>query len=169
VNNDYALQLQLTKNCEMVKIEVSPKYFWEGVNPLWKDTGNLAGLSQNEHERILAKIGQVKRIGTLAYKGTSGTVTNSKLWLWDRYEDAFVERGMLSSSGNQTSLIHSFSVYYLRKLEGKIENRDSKTLSTANQYGKVRIKGRWYLTTVGEFKKAKIGMRGRFRVAGPIS
>src|SRR2546421_6770264 len=37
VGKDYALQFKIEGNCEIRRVDVSPKYAWEEVVPSWKE------------------------------------------------------------------------------------------------------------------------------------
>jgi hypothetical protein len=173
VNKQYALELHLSKHCDITKIEVAPKYFWEEANPLWKEPSYSVELSEEDYQDVLAKVERIRRLGSLVRKGTSGSVTNSKLWLWDQYEQAFVERGVLSWSADQSSnsfgRVHAISIYFLHRLHGKIQDKTYDTLLDGSKRTKVKIEGRWYLTTDRDFDKARVGQHASLMAAGPTS
>jgi hypothetical protein len=173
VNKDYALQLQIVDDCKITKIKVAPKYFWEEFNTVWKEPDYSVWLSEKDYPDLLAKVGQIKKIGPLIREGTIGVISNTRLWLWDQYEEAFVERGMKCCSGEQNSgssgQVWTFSIYFIRSVEGQIEDKTYRTLPDGSKRRHLKIEGRWYLTTTEEFEKARIGERSSLKVAGPIS
>jgi hypothetical protein len=172
LNQDYALQLQIVKDCEITNIRVAPKYFWEEVNPIWKAPNEPIWISEKDYSDILAKVGQIKRVGSLICEGTIGVVTNSKLWLWDQHEEAFVERGIQCCSSEQDSgssrQVWTFSIYFFHRVEGLIEDKRYGTLYDGSKGGGLKIEGRWYKSVAEELEKARIGERASVKVAGPI-
>jgi hypothetical protein len=173
VNKDYALELQLGQGCEITKIKVAPKYFWERFNHISKEPSYSVELSEKDYQDVLRKAEELRRLGPLIRKGTSGSVTNSKLWLLDQYERAFVERGVLSWSADQGSSsygrVHVISIYFLHAMQGKIQDKAYDALLDGSKLPKVKIHGRWYLTTDRDFEKARVGQPASLMAAGPIS
>jgi hypothetical protein len=171
VNKDYLLELQLDRRGEIRKIEVAPRYFWQESNPEWREPGYKVGFLEKEYQETLAKVEQIKRIGSLVDKGTVGVVTNSKLWLTDQYEQAFIVRridSIAEPEQDSSELVHSFSIYFIRQIQGEVEDKHVANLSDGNKRLRLKIKGHWYLTIPEEFAKAAIGKRTLLYVAGPI-
>lgn len=170
VNNDYFLQAEFQKNCELSRIDVSPKYFWDYVNPQWKEPGQLVSLLDDQYIELLSKINQIKSLGALIRKGQTGVVTNATLRLVDRYEKGYVERRLYDSVGEQDEAkkVTSFSVYFIRSVDGKVSDKKLTGLSDADKRARLKIDGRWYWVDEAEYGKAVVGARGVFRAAGPI-
>ena len=170
VSENYALSLKTDVRCEVASLEIAPKYFWKDSIPQWTEPDHLAGLPEKEYQSVLEKAGKIKAIGSLLDKGSIGVVTNSKLWLTDQYEHAFVVRRIHSAADRvqgSPELIHSFSVYFIRRVEGNVEDKLITELGNFKR-PKVKVDGKWYLTTLAEFNKARLGRRAVLAVAGPI-
>jgi hypothetical protein len=170
VNNDYFLQAEFEKPCELSRIDISPKYFWEHVNPQWKEPARLVSLSDDQYTELLSTINQIKLLGALISKGQTGLVTNATLRLVDRYEQGYVERRLYDSVGEQDEpkKVTSFSVYFIRSIDGKVSDKDITGISEAEKRARLKINGRWYWVDEAEYGKAVVGVRGVFRAAGPI-
>jgi hypothetical protein len=170
VNKDYAVNLKTDVRCEVASLEIAPKYFWQESVPQWKEPDHLVGLPEKEYQSALEKAGKIRAIGSLLDKGAAGVVTNSKLWLTDQYEYAFVVRRIHSTADpvrSSPELVHSFSVYFIRRIEGVVEDKLMTELDGGKR-SKVKIDGKWYLTALAEFNKARLGQRAVLAVAGPL-
>ena len=62
----------------------------------------------------------------------------------------------------------SFSIYFIRSVEGKVTDKNLTGLSDADKRARLKINGRWYWVDEAEYGKAVVGARGVFRAAGPI-
>lgn len=171
VNSDYFLQAEFQKSCEVSRIDVSPRYFWDYLNPEWKEPGHLVTLSDDQFTQVLSKIDQIKPLGSLVQRGQTGVVTNATLRLLDRYEKGFVERRLYDSVGElgRAKKVTSFSVYFIRSVDGKVSDKKLSRFSTADKRATLKINGRWYWVDEEEYRKAVVGARGVFMAAGPIS
>jgi hypothetical protein len=170
VNRDYAVNLKTDARCEVASLEIAPKYFWEESVVRWKEPDHSVGLSEKEYQSILEKAGKIRAIGSLLDKGAVGVVTNSKLWLTDQYEHAFVVRRIHSAADpvrSSPELVHSFSVYFIRRIEGVVGDK-LITEFGGGKGSKVKVDGKWYLTALPEFNKARPGHRAVLAAAGPI-
>jgi hypothetical protein len=170
VNSDYFLQAEFQKKCELSKIDISPKYFWDYLNPQWEEPGHLVSLSDDQYTQLLAKIDQIKSLGSLVRRGQVGTVTNATLWLVDMYDKAYVERRLRDSvvEQDQPNKVTSFSVYFIRSVDGKVSDKSRTGLSDTDKRTRLKIDGRWYWVDETEYGKALIGRQGVFRAAGPV-
>ena len=170
VNSKYLLQAEFLHKCELSRIDVSPKYFWDYLNPEWKQAGDLVSLSEDEYAQLLSKINQIKPLGALIMTGQVGVVTNATLPLVDKYEAGYVERRLYDSVGEQDEpkKLTSFSIYFIRSVEGKVTDKNLIGLSDADKRARLKINGRWYWVDDAEYGKAVVGARGVFRAAGPI-
>lgn len=170
VNSKYLLQAEFQQECELSRIDVSPKHFWGHLNPEWKQAGDLVSLPEDEYTQLLSKINQIKPLGALMNKGQVGVVTNATLPLVDRYENGYVERRLYDSVGEQDEpkKLTSFSIYFIRSVEGKVMDKNLIGFADADKRARLKINGRWYWVDEAEYGKAVVGARGVFRAAGPI-
>lgn len=170
VNRDYVLQAQFQKNCELSRVDVSPRYFWDYLNPKWREPGYLVSLSEDQFREILAKMDQIASLGPLAYEGKIGTVTNATLWLVDKYQNAFLERRLhlIVGQGEDENKVSSFSIYFVRSIEGKVLDKKRVTLPSTDRRSQLKLDGKWYLVDEKEYESAVIGKRKAFRAAGPV-
>ncbi len=171
LNKDYVLKLQLGGGGEVVGVSAIPKYYLEETEPQWSEPEYVVGMTAGEYRDVLAKVGKLKSLGPLLHQGSVGVVTNSKLWLLDRYQSAFVQR-ILNRTARQTGdtpdSIHAFSVYFLRRVEGSVEDKQPpKQIGTDKQW-RLKIDGCWYLVPEQEFNKAEPGRRASLYAAGPL-
>lgn len=170
VNSDYFLLAEFQKNCDLFKIDVSPKYFWEYLNPDWKEPEYRVGLLDDQYSQLLARIDQIKALGALIRKGQAGEVTNATLWLRDSYTKAYVERRLRDVLGehDEPMKVTSFTIYFIRSVGGKVSDKRLSGGSTPERRARLKIDGRWYWVDEAEYRKAVIGARGVFRAAGPV-
>ena len=172
LSRDYVLKLRLDKAGDVVSIIVMPKYYFEETRPEWREPEYAVGMTNEEYERTFSKVSTMKTTGPLMVRGTSGIVTNSKLWLLDQYQQAFVQRIVSRTAAEPRpgtpDMVHSFSVYFTHRIEGKVQNKTSVNQLGIQEQFKLEIKGCWYLTTKKEFDKARIGNRALLYAAGPI-
>ena len=171
VNRDYFLRAEFEKNCDLVKIDVSPKYFWEYLNPDWKEPEYRVDLLDDQYKQLLAEIDQIKTLGALIRKGQGGEVTNTTLWLRDRYAKAYVQRRIRDVLGehDEPMRVISFTVYFVRSVDGKVSDKKISGTLTSERQARLKINGRWYWVDETEYEKAVIGRKGIFRAAGPVS
>src|SRR6201986_649837 len=92
LSKDYALRLRVNRKFEIMRIDVLPKYEFEEVVPSWKETDYEVGMSEKQFDEILARIGEVTRLGHLISRGFDYVVMNSKVVPIDEYEQGFVRR-----------------------------------------------------------------------------
>lgn len=172
LNQDYVLKLMFDDQGDISIAEITPKYFWEESKTEWKEPDRMVWLSDKDYREILSKVGNLKKLGALANKGTTGAVTNLKLWLLDQYEYAFVQRRVHRTADlaqSMPDLVHSFSVYFIHRVEGAVDDKQLVAQYGASEQPKLKISGRWYFTTKAEFDKAVIGKHASLNVAGPIN
>lgn len=124
-------------------------------------------LSDDQYTQLLAKIDQIKPLGSLIRRGQAGEVTNATLWLFDRYTKAYVERGVHDFLGKQDEpmKIKSFSVYFIRPVSGTVSDKRVSGRASAEKRVRLKIDGKWYWVDEAEYRKAVIGARGVFRAA----
>jgi hypothetical protein len=170
VNSDYFLRSEFQKNCDLVKIDVSPKYFWEYLNPDWKEPKGGIGLLDDQYKELLDKIDQIKSLGTLIRKGEGGEVDNATLWLRDRYAKAYVQRRLRDVLGkhDEPMKVTSFTIYFIKSVAGRVSDKRISGGSTPERQARLKIAGRWYWVDEVEYGKAVIGKQGVFRAAGPV-
>jgi hypothetical protein len=167
VNSDYFLRAEFQKNCELSRIDISPKHFYDYLNPQWKEPGHLVSLSDDQYTQLLARIDQIKPLGSLVGRGQVGVVTNATLWLLDRYDQAYVERRLRDSveTQDQPGKVTSFSVYFIRSVAGRVSDKSPSGLT--DRRARLKIDGRWYWVDETEYGRAVIGRQGVFKAAGP--
>jgi hypothetical protein len=170
VNSDYFLRAEFQKNCDLFKIEVSPKYFWEYLNADWKEPEYRVGLLDDQYAQLLAEIDQIKPLGTLIRKGQAGEVTNATLWLRDSYTQSYIERGLRDVLGkhDEPMKVATFTIYFVRSVGGKVSDKRLSGGSTPERRARLKIDGTWYWVDEAEYRKAVVGKRGVFRAAGPV-
>jgi hypothetical protein len=116
-------------------------------------------------------VAQLKPVGAIVSEGKVGAVTNSKLWLLDEYQNAFIQRRLNRTAQDTSSTpetMHSFSIYYIRNIEGLVDAKQTIDEFGTGQRFKVKIDGCSYLTSKLEFAKAKKGERVAIYAAGPL-
>jgi hypothetical protein len=172
LNNDYVLNLQFTKAGDIIAVLVTPKYYLEESKPEWQEPDHAVSLTNREYQEIFSKLERLRELGPLVSKETTGVVTNSRLWLLDQYQQAFVQRVLYrsaQSTKDTPDLVHAFSVYFIHSVEGVVEDKKLVQQIGINKQAKVKIEGCWYLTTQQEFDKAELGHRASLYVAGPLN
>ena len=119
LNATYAIELKFDKHCQVVWVQIAPKYVWETTIPAWSESRATPELSTSEYEDALVKINQLRLIGALVHKGDSGIfiVTNSKQHAWDEHQEAFVNRVMHCCDGKSAFVV---SIYFLQRQTRKI-------------------------------------------------
>jgi hypothetical protein len=166
VNSDYFLRAEFQKDCELSRIDISPKYFYDYLNPQWEEPGHLVSLSDDQYTQLLARIDQIKSLGSLVRRGQVGVVTNATLRLLDRYDKAYVERRLRDvEKQGQPGKVTSFSVYFIRSVDGKVSDKSLSGLT--DRRARLKIDGRWYWVDETEYGRAVIGRQGVFKAAGP--
>lgn len=171
INGEYALKIRVTKSGDVTRIEVSPKYFFQEQVPEWKEPDHVVGLANNDYLELLSKVARLKPVGRVISEGKIGAVTNSKLWLLDEYQNAFIQRRLNRTAKdipNTPDTMHSFSVYYFHGVEGLIEDKQTTDEFGSGYRYKIKIGGCLYLTSKSEFTKAKKGQRALINAAGPL-
>jgi hypothetical protein len=170
VNGDYFLRAEFEKNCDLVRVDVGPKYFWEYLNPDWKEPKGGIGLLGDQYKALLDKIDQIKPLGTLIRKGEGGEVDNATLWLRDRYVNAYVQRRIRDILGkhDEPMKVTSFTIYFIKSVTGRVSDKRISGGSTPERQGRLKIAGKWYWVDEAEYGKAVIGKQGLFRAAGPV-
>lgn len=173
LSRDYVLKLRLDKAGDVISMLVVPKYYFEQAHSEWTEPESPVGMTNEESEKVLWKINTFKSLGSLMTKATGGFVTNSKLGLMDRYQNAFVERrinrAVAKSEPITPDMTHSIYVYFLRRIEGKIQDKTAINQPWMQEQLELKIRGCWYLTTKEEFNRFRIGDRALAHVAGPIN
>lgn len=171
INEEFVLKVDLDKSSEISNMEVLPKYFFESLNPEWKEPDHTVGLSNTDYVNLLSRLAQLKPFGAVISQGKVGAVTNSKLWLLDEYQNAFIQRRLnrtAEDTANSPETMNSFSIYYVRNVEGVVDDkRTTDEFGTAQRF-RVKISGCSYLTSKQEFAKAKKGERAVISAAGPL-
>ena len=171
LNKDYVLKLQFGRGGEFIGVSVIPKYYLEEAEPQWSEPEYVVGMTGEEYKDLLTKVEKLRGIGPLLHKGSIGIVTNSKLWLLDRYQSAFVRRILnltIQEPESAPESIHTFSVYFLRKVEGNVEDKQHINQPGMDEQWKLKIAGCWYLVPEQEFNKAESGNIASLYAAGPI-
>ncbi len=101
-----------------------------------------------------------------------GPVTNSQAPIVERYQKAFVSRSVYVTSdhgGRSYYLTHFFSVYFVHRVEGLLEDKRNINRFGMNRLFELKMQGNWYFTTPQEFKRASPGKRLSLYVAGPVN
>lgn len=172
ISEEYVLRVGLDKAGNVTNLEVLPKYFLQDLMAGWKEPDHTVGLSNKDYLDLLSKVSQLKPVGAVISEGRVGAVTNSRLWLLDEYQKAFIQRRLNRTAQDTPSTphtMHSFSIYYIRGLEGRVDEKQAIDEFGTGQRFKIKIDGCWYLTTKLEFTKASKGDRAYVNVAGPLS
>lgn len=161
----HAMELEFDKDCQIVKIQIGPKYFWEKKMPEWVEPHSAPELRLSEYESFLAKVNQLRGMGTLIRKGDNriSVVTNSKQHTWDEYEHVFINRVMHCCDNNSAFSIH---IYFLQNVQGKIQKIRSQS-DVDSIPRSVMIKNQWYL--IPSNQKAALGARAQLKAAGPMT
>ena len=96
LNATHAMEFEFDKDCQIVEVQISPKYVWEEKIPEWIERRSAPGFSMSEYENALAKINELRAMGSLLHKGDArmSIVTNSKQYTQDKYEHALIKRVM---------------------------------------------------------------------------
>jgi len=169
LEQDYVLQLQVDEKCRIAYIDVFPKYKWNYVNPAWKEPERIVALSEEEYQRILEKIEQVKKLGLLVDRGKSGFVTNVTARFTDEYENCFIERGERGyAPPGKSPGTHWFKIYFFREVSGLVESKSISTSDSGRKRATVRIQGRGYYVAYDDIEHIKVGEQNTLYLAGSI-
>lgn len=115
----HAMEIEFDKDCQIARVQIGPKYFWEDKIPEWVEPRSAPELSMSEYEGFLSIINQLRTIGSLIRKGDAGMsfVTNSKQHARDEYEHAFINRVMHCCDNKS---VFSVYIYFLQRFnEGR--------------------------------------------------
>lgn len=168
IDRDYVLEVNKGGR-GILFVKVYPKHYREDLYPEWKP-GSSVELSLEEYRNILSRISGVQNIGSLLTKGKVGIVSNTTLWLVDRYDKAYLEKGLyrtfLDSKREQTT-VRSFNVYYLHRVNGVVEEK-TRANRRMNEVTRVKVSGHWYFVDGAISKRMRIGQTIRASLAGPI-
>ena len=168
VNKDYALSVKFGNHCDIVQIDVAPKYTWRHEVPKWEEPDYLVSLAEDQYQEILLKISRLKLVGQLVERSDDKirVVTNSKTQHWDHYENAIVRRTMHCCPSNKPPLTFLLTTYFFHTINGRAE--DSKIFGSASgtKLVRVRINHHWYL--ISSKTQVRRGKPVQIRVAGPI-
>lgn len=171
INRDHALRIDVDKSGGVTNLEILPKYFLQNLMPEWKEPDHTVGLSNKEYLDLFSKVVELKPVGKVVSQGKVGVVANSRLWLLDEYQNAFIQRRLNRTSqdtANTPDTINSFSIYYIRGIEGLVDEKQAVDEFGTGQRFKIKVNGCWYLTTKLEFDKARKGDRALVHAAGPL-
>jgi hypothetical protein len=139
----HAMEIQFDKDCQIVFVQIGPKYFWEQKVPEWVEPHSAPELSTSEYEGFLSKINQLRNTGSVVRRGDSrmSVVTNSKQYAWDEYEHAFINRVMHCCDNKSAFSVY---IYFLQNVQGKIQKirPDGKADAFPRR---VMIDDKWYL------------------------
>ena len=160
----HAIELEFDKDCQIVFVQIGPKYFWEQKLPEWVEPRSAPKLSMSEYEGFLSRINQLRNTGSVVRKGDSGIsiVTNSKHHTWDEYEHTFINRVMHCCDNRSVFAVY---IYFLRNIQGKVEKIRSHS-EFDNVPRRVMIKKQWYL--IPSNQKVSLGTRAQLRAVGPM-
>jgi hypothetical protein len=161
----HAMEIEFDKDCQITRIQISPKYFWEQSIPEWVEPRSAPELSMSEYEGFLSKVDQLRTMGTLIRKGDSGIsfVTNSKQYTWDEYEHAFINRVMHCCDNRSAFSVY---IYFLQNVRGKIQKiRPHGKVDNVPRM--VMINDQWYL--IPSNQKVSSGKRAQLRATGPMT
>ena len=161
----HAMELRFDKDCQIVFVQISPKYFWEQKIPEWVEPRSAPELSMSEYEGFLSKINQLRDIGTLIRKGDNriSVVTNSKQYTWDEYEHVFINRVMHCCDNNSAFSVY---IYFLQNVQGKIQKiRPHSDVDSIPR--RVMIDDKWFV--IPSNQKVSVGSRTQLRAAGPMT
>jgi hypothetical protein len=170
INRDYAIQIVVSKSCDVLQAKVQPKYVWEEDVPQWTEPPDTVSLMNDQYEEILSRIGLLKPLGSQTSEDSAAFyyVTNSKTDHWDQYEHAFVNRVMHCCPGNEPRSMFCFTVHFLHRVQGQVNELSPVRAGEPFQFPKVMIGDDWYLAPAGEFQRARVGSTAVFNVAGPL-
>ena len=170
VNQNYVLEVASGSGGEVHRVSVYPKHYLEGLFPEWTEPTDTAQLSLEDFRKTLSRINRARKIGTLINDAKMGVVTNTTLWLADRYEKAYVEKGLYRTfvdSKTAITTVRSFDVYYIRQIKGIVEGKSSPTRRT-DGVSKLKVNGYWYFADQDTARRARIGRMTTAKLAGPI-
>lgn len=169
-NKDYALSVKFGNHCDIVQIDVAPKFTWRHEVPKWEEPDYLVSLTEDHYQEILLKISRLKLVGQLVERSDDKitVVTNSKTEHWDHYENAIVKRTMHCCPNNKPPLTFLFTAYFFHTITGRAG--DSRIFGSASgtKLVRVRINHHSYLISSKEATKVRRGKPALIRVAGPI-
>ncbi|MDX6614067.1 MAG: hypothetical protein QOD75_3253 [Blastocatellia bacterium] len=167
-NRDFAARVEIDDSDSIASIHVFPKYLLRACEPDWEGPKEVARFSREEYLFLLAKLKSLQDTGSLLKVGTLGVFNNMRGDAVDEYGKAFIIRTVVPVAGQEgpgREMVHSFAVYFIRKVKGNIENRQYFPLS--GEY-RVRINGKTYLITLPEYDKATPGISASINAAGPL-
>jgi hypothetical protein len=168
LNKDYILQTAFDRFGQITQTIVVPKYYAEECEPSWTEPDYVVGLTEKESREVLARVNEPNNLGSLVSLGKAGIVTNSKLWLVDRYQSAFVQRVLNYAEDPAANTIHALSVFFIRDVSGTVEDKQLVDQFAMDKQFKLKIDGSWYFATETGFQSARVGSHTVVQAAGPI-
>ena len=165
VGKNYVLEADFDENCELVEIKVVPKS-WK--SPEFSDENNTVNLSVEEFKGLLGQLNQIRSLGNFISSEKVGVVSNSKTWVWEQYQEAFVERSFTINFENASEIVQivSFSILFKHKVKGMVDDKIKTDNSNILNRSKIQINGKWYWLSLDDFAKPVIGKKGNFEVFG---
>lgn len=158
INRDYVIQPIGGPSEDVRAFRVRPKYFFEDVHPEWREPGMPVTMTMDAFQHLIARIQSVESLGRMVQAGTLGVTMNLRTSFWDEYQSAVVERSMFGARR-----VAWFTVWYLRKIQGTVDWKDS-TLARS----RVRVGGKLYWVSEEVFDGLRIGTQPSLIAAGPI-
>lgn len=128
-------------------------------------------MSYQEYEKLLAILQEVKTLGPLIRQGSVGVTTNMRTVFRDWYQNGLVQRSEftdLTDPDHPEKLVVNFDVFFIRTIEGRIQDMTSSTQIGGQRDFRVRIDDLWYWVAEDAYQGLKIGESAEVKVIGPI-
>lgn len=165
LGKNYFLEAYFNDDCELVEIKVAPKG-WKSSE--FSDENKTVNLSVKEYKSLLEQLNQIRSLGNFISSEKVGVVSNSKIWVWEQYQEALVERSFTINIENASEKVQivSFSILFKHIVKGKVDDKIKTDDSNILNRSKIQINGKWYWFSLDNFDKPVIGKKGKFEVFG---
>lgn len=159
----YLIDAIFNEDCQLVEIKVMPKSWKIEIS----EDDEQKNLSFEEYKSLLEKINQIRSIGSFSFADKIGVTSNSKSWLRDHYQEAFIDKSMLFIPENTVTIVqvHSFTILYKHILKGKVTDKINGSDSFRKR-SSIQVNDRWYEFNPNDIGKVNIGEEGVFEVFG---
>jgi carboxypeptidase family protein len=159
LNDDYVIWLLFNTRGDLFEVDVGPMSYYTVEFPNANKSPKQEQLSESEYEDALAKISQLKDIGSLEERHASATSSDFGPLNTDRFEKAFVDRivGM-----GDAEAVRKFNVYFLHAEAGSPEQ-----LKAVQEQPMVCLIGVWYYLRPVAATHIELGKWQTMQVAGP--
>lgn len=167
LNGGYLAKVAFGEDGRLTVVKVAPWYYADPD----READEVERLTFKQYRELVKKLDSIEPLGSLAKKGSYGLVTNAtKVPVVDRYENAFIYRAVVQRSESNPEQVTFFSVYFIHRVEGLVEEKKAYegTIGDGEGAYRVKIDGNWYYVTKQQYELALQNTRLTLECAGPI-